>query len=182
LQAVEGKTALLTGGLPYHLRVGARMLDTLLAIRGETVKSFRIGIGIDVPHPWMAALDLLTPPSAIAETASPPTPVSYGWLFSLEAKNAVVTHWSPIAAGDAEATNASSNDAATPQKIAGFRCRVMDVEGVGGRVPLRCFRKPGTAERTDLTGKSISNLVVDEDRIIIDLGAYEWQQIDVRWA
>lgn len=182
LEAAEARTALLTGGLPYHLRVGARMLDTLLAVRGETAKSFRLGIGIDVPHAWMAALDLLVPPIALAETAAPPTPVSYGWLFSLDAKNAVVTHWSPVVSGHDAASGGSSSDGRSPQKIVGFRCRVLELEGVGGRVPLRCFRKPGTADRTDLTGKSLGNLVVDDDRVMLDLGAYEWQQIDVRWA
>ena len=82
-----------------------------------------------------------------------------------------MTHWSPIV----------SNDASPSPKIVGFRCRVHEVEGVGGRVPLRCFRKPVAAERTDLAGKMLSNLVVDDDRALIDLGAYEWQQIDVRW-
>jgi hypothetical protein len=172
LEAADGRTALLTGALPYHLRVGARMLDTLVAVRGETTKSFRLGIGIDVPHAWMAALDLLLPPIAIAETRAAPSPVSYGWLFSLDAKSAVVTHWSPIV----------SNDAPPSQKIVGFRCRVLEVEGVGGRVPLRCFRKPAAAERTDLAGKTVTNLVVDDDRVLLDLGAFEWQQIDVRWA
>jgi alpha-mannosidase len=172
LEAAEGRTALLTGGLPYHVRVGARMLDTLLAVRGETAKKFRLGIGIDVPHAWMAALDLLAPPTALAEVAAPPTPVSYGWLFSLDSKNALVTHWSPLI----------SDDAAAARTIIGFRCRVLELEGRGGRVQLRCFRKPASAERTDFENKPCGSLVVDDDRVVLDLGAYEWIQADVRWA
>ena len=172
LEAVEGRTALLTGGLPYHARVGARMVDTLLAVRGETAKKFRLGIGIDVPHAWMAALDLLAPPTALAEVAASPTPVSYGWLFSLDVKNAVVTHWSPLI----------SDDAAAAGRTIGFRFRVLELEGRGGRVQLRCFRKPASAERTDFENKPCGNLLVDDDRVILDLGAYEWLQADVRWA
>jgi alpha-mannosidase len=171
-EAAEGRTALLTGGLPYHLRVGARMLDTLLAVRGETAKRFRLGIGVDVPHAWMAALDLLAPPIAQAEVAAEPSPVSYGWLFSLDAKNAVVTHWAPLV----------SDEEAALGRIIGFRIRLLELEGRGGRIQLRCFRKPASAERTDFENKPCGSLVVDDDRVVVDLGAYEWIQADVRWA
>jgi alpha-mannosidase len=171
IEAAEGRTALLTGGLPYHQRVGERMLDTLLAVHGESAKSIRLGIGVDVPHAWMAALDLLTLPIVRCEEAAPPSPVSYGWLFSLDAKNAVVTHWSPLPGSDSPA----------PTKVAGFRIRVLETEGRGGRVQLRSFRAPTSAQRTDFLGQSVGNLAVEADRVILELGAYEWIQADVRW-
>ncbi len=171
IEAAEGRTALLSGGLPYHLRVGERMLDTLLAVHGESAKSIRLGIGVDVPHAWMAALDLLAPPIVRSELFAPPSPVNYGWLFSLDAKNAVVTHWSPLPAGDSP----------TPTKVAGFRIRVLETEGRGGRAQLRCFRAPTSAQRTDFLAQPVGSLAVEADRVILELGAYEWIQAEVRW-
>jgi alpha-mannosidase len=170
IEAAEGRTALLSGGLPYHQRVGERMLDTLLAVRGETAKTMRLGIGIDVPHAWMAALDLLSPPIIRLEDAAPPAPVRHGWLFSLDAKNALVTHWSPI-----------SEEGAAAGKIVGFRIRVLEMEGRGGRVHLRCFRAPSMAQKTDYLNQSLGSLVVEGDRVAIELAAYEWVQAEVRW-
>ena len=72
IESTQGRTVLLFGGLPYHSRLGQRMLDTLLLVRGETARRFRLGIGVDVPHPWMAALDAMTLPTMHQETAAAP--------------------------------------------------------------------------------------------------------------
>jgi alpha-mannosidase len=178
IEAVEGRTALLSGGLPYHQRVGPRMLDTLLSVRGESAKKVRLGIGIDVPHAWMAALDLLAPVAVQSETAAPPTPVSYGWLFHLDAKNAVVTHWAPLLD---EQRDTARDAVASVAKVIGFRFRVLETEGRAGRVQLRSFRAPAAAERTDFQNKPCGSLTIEGDRINFDLGAYEWMQAEVRW-
>ena len=114
---------------------------------------------------------MLAPPIIRREEAAPPSPVSYGWLFSLDAKNAVVTHWSPLPAGDSP----------TSTKVAGFRIRVLETEGRGGRAQLRSFRAPTSAQRTDFSGQSVGTLAVEADRVVLELGAYEWIQADVRW-
>jgi alpha-mannosidase len=178
VDAAEVRTALLSGGLPYHQRVGPRMLDTLLTVRGESAKKVHLGIGVDVPHAWMAALDLLAPIAVQSEVASPPTPVSYGWLFHLDAKNAVVTHWAPLLE---EQSEGASDVAESAGKVIGFRFRVLETEGRGGRVQLRSFRAPASAERTDFESKPSGSLSIEGDRILFDLGAYEWMQADVRW-
>ena len=85
------RTTLLCGGLPYHRRLGLRKLDTLLVVQGETARSFRLGIGIDVPHPLAAALGFLAPPLVLADQPPPPTPT--GWLFHLDCRNVLATHW-----------------------------------------------------------------------------------------
>ncbi len=48
VNAAEGRTLLLSGGLPFHARIGPRMLDTLLIAAGETLCRFRLGLGVDV--------------------------------------------------------------------------------------------------------------------------------------
>ena len=47
---------LLTGGLPFHRRTDARMLDSLLLVRGERSRSFELGIGMDVKYPLHEAM------------------------------------------------------------------------------------------------------------------------------
>ena len=42
------QTTILSGGLPYSKRSGARTLDTLLGVKGEQSRRFHLGIGIDI--------------------------------------------------------------------------------------------------------------------------------------
>ena len=88
------RTTLLCGGLPYHRRLGIAKLDTLLVVRGETARSFRLGVGIDVPHPMAAALGFLSPPLVLPD--QPPPPIPTGWLFHLDCRNVLATHWEPL--------------------------------------------------------------------------------------
>ena len=88
------RTTLLCGGLPYHRRLGPRKLDTLLVVQGETARTFRLGIGIDVPHPMAAALGFLAPPLVVPDQPPPPSPT--GWFFHLDCRNVLATHWEPL--------------------------------------------------------------------------------------
>ena len=88
------RTTLLCGGLPYHRRLGERKLDTLLVVRGETARSFRLGLGIDLPHSAAAAIGFISPPLVLAGQPQPPIPT--GWLFHLDCRNVLATHWEPL--------------------------------------------------------------------------------------
>ena len=63
-------------------------------MQGETARSFRLGIGIDVPNPTAAALGFLAPPLVLPDQPPPPTPT--GWLFHLDCRNVLATHWEPL--------------------------------------------------------------------------------------
>jgi alpha-mannosidase len=179
LQAGARRMALLTGGLPYHCRVGTRMLDTLLIVEGETARRFRIGIGIDLPHLWSAALDFNAPETLLVEPAAEPLPARHSWLFHVDARNVCATHWEPIVAGKTD--SAAGETQAAPGSIVGFRVRLFELEGRAGRVGLRSFRTPKSARRTDFLGQATGDLIIEEDRILIDLGAFEWLQLEARW-
>jgi len=180
MQTGAKRMTLLTGGLPYHCRFGARMLDSLLIVHGETARRFRLGIGVDLPHPWSAALEFSAAEAISVETAAAPAPARHGWLFHIDARNVVATHWEPLLAGE---TEQSSDGKPTPaaDSIIGFRVRLMETEGRGGRVHLRSFRAPATARRTDFQRRSTGDLTVEGDRIELDLGAFEWMQVEARW-
>ncbi len=96
VRTADTRTTVLSGGLPYHRRFGLRRLDTLLVVRGETARRFRLGIGLDLPSPAHAGLDELVPP--IALPLAGPSPAGGGWLFHLDHRNVLVTHWEPLPA------------------------------------------------------------------------------------
>ena len=141
------QTTLLCGGLPYHRRFGPRKLDTLLVTQGETARTFRLGIGIDVPNSPAAALGFLAPPLVLPD--QPPTPTSTGWLFHLDCRNVLATHWEPVdnsrgltAPGESEQT--------LPAGETAFRVRLLETDGRGVRLGLRCFRSVAAGARSIL--------------------------------
>ncbi len=105
------RTTILCGGLPYHRRIGLRKLDTLLIVQGETARSFRLGIGIDLPNAMTAAMSFLAPKTICFPTASPPA--KHGWLFHLDHRNVIATRWEPIWSED---------------RVQGSGFRVQDIE------------------------------------------------------
>ncbi len=64
------RTAILTGGLPFHRRYGMRMLDTLLVVAGERCRRFRLGVGVELKNPLHESLSLLTPALSLAESSA----------------------------------------------------------------------------------------------------------------
>ena len=166
IRSESSRTAILTGGLPYHLFNGDRMLDSLLVVRGESARRFRLGISIDALHPAADALDLIDPPLVLPAAALPGTGSGSGWLFHLDARNVVATHWEVI------------REAGKP---AGFRVRLLETEGRSGRVQLRSLRAPSAARQVDFNGQTQVELGVKDDTITVDLGSYEWVEVEARW-
>ncbi len=159
------RTTLLTGGLPYHRRFGLRKLDTLLVVQGETARSFRLGIGIDLPHPVPAALGFLAPPTVEPNRPCPPTPA--GWLFHLDARNVTATHWEPLVGEDG---------------VAGFRVRLLETDGRRAELGLRCFRSVASAARIEPGEAEPLELPVDDDRVSIDIGPHQWVEVEARFG
>jgi alpha-mannosidase len=161
------RIAVLTGGWPYHRRIGLRMLDSLLVVRGESARRFRLGIGVDLPQPLPAALELLCPVLAHRETQPPPAGPQASWLFHLDARNVVPTHWQPLV--DEQG------------RVSGISARLQETEGRSIKANLRMFRKPAFARQVDFLGQVLAQLPIDDDRVQIDFAKYEWAQIEVRW-
>jgi len=162
----EKRITILCGGLPYHRRFGLRKLDTLLVVRGETARTFRLGIGVNLTHPLPAAMAFLAP-DPLVSPASPPRSGRSGWLFHVDARNVVATRWEP---------RWSEGSAS------GFRVRLLETEGRAGRVGLRSFRKLAAARKVDFRGERPSDLPVEGDKITVSLGAHEWVQIEADFA
>lgn len=160
----EERTAILTGGLPYHRRAGPRMLDTLLVVRGESQRSFRLGIGFDLAYPLQESIALLAEPLVVPATAAPS--VNTGWFFHLDAKNVVATHWSPLV---------------EDERVCGVRSRLLETAGRSAQVRLSCCRPLVAARQTDFRGNSRGNCRLDAGRAVIDMTAHQWVEAEIRW-
>jgi len=63
---------ILTGGLPWHIRSGGHMLDSILPWRDAAAVPIRLAVGVGLERPWDAALTLVGGGSPIlASTAGP---------------------------------------------------------------------------------------------------------------
>jgi len=161
--AREQRTTILTAGLPYHRRCGLRKLDSLLLVRGETARRFRFGIGIDVPQPQAAALDFVTP-FPVVPVASLPASES-AWLFHLDNRAVVATHWEPIV-----------ESVAAP----GARVRLLETEGRHVSLGLRSFRAIKSAKKIGGGARAAEETNVAGDLVTVSLRPYEWAEIEIR--
>jgi alpha-mannosidase len=159
-----GRATILTAGLPYHRRRGMRKLDSLMIVRGETCRRFRLGIGIDLAQPMAAALDFVAPRSPIPVASRPRN--DSAWLFHLDLRSAIATHWSPIVEGTS---------------AVGFLVRLLETEGRHVSLGLRSFRTVRSAQKTGGSDRPPIDLSVEGDRVTIPLRPYEWAEVTARF-
>lgn len=166
IRGANQRTTLLTGGLPYHRKVGTNQLETLLVVRGEQRKDFRLGIGVDLPLALPAAWDLLSDVLVLPDVGPPSGPQT-GWLFHLDVNGVAATHWEPLLDEAGRAI--------------GYRVRLLETEGRNVRGKLHSFRKPSRARQIDFRGETLAQLPVEEDAVVIDFAAYEWVCVEAWW-
>lgn len=166
IDEVTNRTTILTGGLPYHRLVGRRMLDSLLIVRGEQCRRFRMGIGVDLKHPSQEAHSLLTPETVVCQSAAPPSPADSGWLFHVDSRNVIATHWAPLEEGD---------------DVKGFRVRLLETGGRSAKTRLSSFRPVASARQVNFCGESQADCQLADGQIQLDFGAHEWVEVEARW-
>jgi alpha-mannosidase len=170
------RTTVVTHGLPFHRKSGSRMVDTLLVTAGETQRRFRFSIAIDHSYPLEAARDL-TGPVYVVPTLGPPRSGTTGWLFHLDARNVQLQRILDVM--DVPAT---TDDADAASRGPGFALRLVETEGRGRRVMLRCFRAPLYARKRDFLGQTLRELALEGDAVLIEMTAYEIAEIELRFA
>jgi alpha-mannosidase len=166
IQSDNQRTSILTGGLPYHRRVGMRMLDSLLLVRSESARTFTLGIAVDSPNPAAAAVELLTPNTTTVTNRRPIS--STGWLLHIDARNVLATHLEPIIDDSGACT--------------GFRTRILETQGRAGQVRLTSARPVAAARQLDLLGQPLLPLAVEEDKIVMDVASHEWIYLEATFA
>lgn len=160
------KVTLFSGGLPYHQWDGRRMLDTLLIVKGETRRRFRLGIGIEVDYPQHAMLARCAPQATWGNVKGPIQP-QHSWLFRTDAKNLLATHWEPVVEGD---------------RFVGFQVRLLETMGLRTKAALSCFREIAEASVVSFEQQVKQSLNLEQGKIRLDLSPHDWIQVAARFA
>lgn len=207
VQNLNTQYTLLCGGLPFHRRYGPRRLDTLLITAGETERSFRFAIGVDLVQPAPAAIDFLTASESFAVYGQLSPAMTDAWWYHLDAKNLIVTLFEPIyvdsedqtipetwgglrpdlsgasgkAMGGAEYFTGNA-DGTVERNVVGVRMRIMETEGHEVRTTLTTYRRVAEAMATDFLGENRRTLSVDGDEVTIDFDPHQWRQVEIRWT
>ena len=165
LRHKEGSLTLLTEGLPFHRRSGDRQLDTLLIVKGETQRQFRLGVGVNVNNPAFLSYNFLLGQEGFVFPVQcrPKNPSS--WLFQIESQNVVALHWEPILEAE---------------KLVGYMVYLQETQGRRAHFALRSFMPPKRAAAMNFQGKELKPLKVDADAVLIDMHVYELLPLMVR--
>jgi hypothetical protein len=164
LRSGRQSTILFPGGLPFHQRQGARMLDLILVPEGETEQVFDIGLGLDRDYPMQTALGMITPVPVLPVAKGPPHVGAAGWLFHLDAPNLLLTSLRPSPAG-ADSVLA----------------RLLECSGHTGQAELRCARDPRRAVLTDAQGAPLSEASTNGDAVLFEVMAGDLVQLRVEF-
>lgn len=166
LVGAKHATTILTGGCPFHRRHEDRMLDTLLLVRGESARNFRLGIGIDLTHPQLEAQNLLDPPPVVHDVQQPTSGAS-GWLLHLDARNVIATSCEPLVAGG---------------RVDGVRLRLLETAGRPSKLSVRCFRPFASAKIVNGQGETLHACEIAEGAAKLELAPYQWQELVAHFA
>ena len=178
----EQRTTILNLGLPFHRKTGDRMLDTLLICPGETRRKFRFVIAIDQSYPMQAALDALVPPTLVPTTQGPPRSGNSGWFFHLSARNVQLTRILGLLDAPPEHVDPwDRQDHETVPAGRGCAVRLIETEGRPVRVQLRCFRTPVSARQRDFQGRTLNELTIEDEAVIVDLTGFEIADVELRF-
>lgn len=151
-------------GLPWHVRTGARQLDTLLQVPGDQPSRLRLALGLGVEYPVREALAWLAPPLAVG--LDQPVAAARGWLFHLDAKNVVPLDW--------EAVRDSAG-------TAGLRIHLQETEGRYASTQLRSARPVVSARRLAFSGEEQRQLTVQDDAVELHLAPLDWIVVELLW-
>ena len=64
----------------------------------------------------------------------------------------------------------------------GFALRLLETEGRHRQVKLRCFKTPTSARQIDFQGRTITDLSIIDEHVIIEMTAYEIVDVEMRFG
>jgi alpha-mannosidase len=182
----QQRTTIVAPGLPFHRKTGPRMIDTLLIVPRETERVFQFTIAIDQDYPMQSALDALSPAVVVETRAGPPRGGAAGWFFHLATRQVQILQMLPLCAEPTDDSGGTATEAGSPAPAAspaecGCALRLVETEGRPVRARLRCWRSPVRARQRDLLGKTLCELSIDTDAVLVDLNSFEIADIEVRF-
>ena len=185
------RTTIVNMGLPFHRKIGMRMLDSILIPEGESQRRFRFVIVLDDAYPMQAAMDSMVPVYVMPTKTGPPRTGDSGWFFHIAEKNVQIQRILPIVlppqddlpdAGDESEVDGDSVEPSDEPILArGFVLRLMETEGRARKVHLKCFKTPSAARMRDFQGRFLNGLNIEDDTILIDLTAFEIADVELHY-
>jgi alpha-mannosidase len=174
------RTTILHDGMCFHRKTGPRMVDSLLIVAGETSRRFRCAIAIDCDYPLQPALDVLAAAAVVETAAGPPAAGRSGWLFHLNARNVQITQVLPCRN---EHLAPTLHDGLPAPAASGYRfaLRLVETEGRTRPVKLACFRTPTSARQRDLRGRTIAQLKIIDDAVLLEMTGYEVADVELHF-
>jgi alpha-mannosidase len=163
---ITTKSTIFTGGLAFHQRYGTRMLDTLLIVKGETQREFRLGMGLDVVYPMHEATHFLSPLCVAPDWTPPPSGATSGWLFHVDARNVLLTSLEPIFEG---------------KTCAGVRIRLLESLGRAAETAITGFREFKSAHRFDDSSGEWNPCEIKDGKIQVQLAPGQWTEVTGSW-
>ena len=177
------RTTILNPSSPFYRKTGKRMLDSLLIATGETQRRFRFAIAVDADYPMQAALDFMVPVGIVPTSQGPPRNGDSGWFFHLNAKNVQILRIMGLSHEPSENQEAwEQHDTEQLPPGDGFAVRLLETEGRHRQVKLCCFKTPASARQTDFQGRTITDLQIVDDHVIIEMTAYEIVDVEMRFG
>jgi hypothetical protein len=145
--------AILTGGLPWHIRSSSHVLDTILLGGGATTATRRIAVGIGLERPWDEALHLL----AAAAPAAMATPAT--------------VRLAPVAIGPDEAGGLRAV------------VDLIEAAGRAGPVRVEWAREPRAARGCDFAGRPRDDVTVaiEGRSTVVSLRRHEWLRLHLEF-
>lgn len=156
------RTTILTNGLPFHQRIGDRRMDSLMMVSGEQQTRFRIGIGVNLPYPYQAAMNF-TGSVISCPDSRPAVNASHAWLFHLNCKNVVALNWRLI-----------------PDR-AGLTVLLKETEGRRCELKLACCRDFSAAWVQTISGECVRELTPDGHEVTVPICAHEMIELALFW-
>ena len=155
-------TDILPYGLPYHHRVGYRMLDSLLMVPGEAPRELTLAVAFDLANPWTAVQDASWPVVARKVEQGPPKSGPTGWFAKLDQADVICSRMISI-----------------EDYCPGVQLRLVETAGKTAHCEMQFSRSPDTGRLTNGRGQLIFDIHVDDDSIPVDFSPNEMQQVEV---
>lgn len=153
--AEPDRVTILTGGLPWHVRSGPHMLDSILLAAGGTHCSRRLAVGVGIARPWDAALAVLAGEPIDADGPAAPANVR-------------------LTAGPVERRDG---------RVVAARVGLLESAGRAGPVSIEWAADVDSVRPCNAAGAPVGEpLAIGEGRsTTVHLGRYQWLHLDVRF-
>ncbi|MFK7736543.1 MAG: hypothetical protein AB8B50_10960 [Pirellulaceae bacterium] len=172
IDETDYKTQILTGGLAFHRRTEERFLESILVTEDENKDNatfeHRMGIGVDLPYPTLAAEDFVDQRYALTVHAAKPIPVQNGWFISADRKNVRIDVEAPLVTEQG--------------KTIGVRLFLAEMQGTSTSTKIRLMGNVASARRVDYLGEELGTLNVEGDTVSIVLRGNEQTNVDILWG